>query len=312
MEKVIGVPQALLFHSYWPLYQRFFTELDIELLVSPPTDRSILEAGTQEAAGDTCLPVKLHIGHCRWLSDRVDMLFVPRMVSVRKRTYLCPKIIGLPDITQAVAGLAPILAPTLNMRKPLRTILSLWGISRQLARPPWMVLRAFGRAMAYRTPDTRHQTPEMVHPKQAERRLRVGVVGHKYLLHDEFVSMRLLKRLDEMGVTPRTIDDLTPQTVDQAQSVLHKPLFWSASREMVGSGLHFLRSGEVDGVIVLVAFACGTDSFTNELLERQVRDRDEVPLLILTIDEHTGEAGFVTRLEAFVDLLKRRRLAACE
>ena len=31
------------------------------------------------------------------------------------------------------------------------------------------------------------------------------------------------------------------------------------------------------------------------------------PLLVLTIDEHTGEAGFVTRLEAFVDLMRRKK-----
>ena len=34
-----------------------------------------------------------------------------------------------------------------------------------------------------------------------------------------------------------------------------------------------------------------------------------MPLLNLTIDEHTGEAGFVTRLEAFVDMLFRKQRA---
>lgn len=32
-----------------------------------------------------------------------------------------------------------------------------------------------------------------------------------------------------------------------------------------------------------------------------------MPLIHLTIDEHTGEAGFVTRLEAFVDMLMRKK-----
>ena len=31
------------------------------------------------------------------------------------------------------------------------------------------------------------------------------------------------------------------------------------------------------------------------------------PLLSLTIDEHTGEAGFITRLEAFIDMLFRKK-----
>ena len=150
MSLVIGVPRALLYHSYWSFYQRVFDELDITLLLSPPTDRSILEAGTQEATGDTCLPVKLHIGHCRWLSDKVDMLFVPRVVSVRKGTYLCPKLIGLPDMTLAVAGLPPVLAPIFDVRKPLKTLLSLLTAAKQLRKPPWLILRALQRAMATR------------------------------------------------------------------------------------------------------------------------------------------------------------------
>jgi predicted nucleotide-binding protein (sugar kinase/HSP70/actin superfamily) len=32
-----------------------------------------------------------------------------------------------------------------------------------------------------------------------------------------------------------------------------------------------------------------------------------LPMMNLTIDEHTGEAGFVTRVEAFVDMLFRRK-----
>lgn len=32
-----------------------------------------------------------------------------------------------------------------------------------------------------------------------------------------------------------------------------------------------------------------------------------IPVLTLIIDEMTGEAGYLTRLEAFVDLLDRRK-----
>ena len=39
---------------------------------------------------------------------------------------------------------------------------------------------------------------------------------------------------------------------------------------------------------------------------RKAKDYNK-PLLCLTIDEHTGEAGFVTRLEAFVDMLYRKK-----
>ena len=64
---------------------------------------------------------------------------------------------------------------------------------------------------------------------------------------------------------------------------------------------------EVAGIVYITAFGCGTDSLTAELVQRTVRRYSRIPQLILNIDEHTGEAGVVTRLEAFVDMLKWRR-----
>jgi predicted nucleotide-binding protein (sugar kinase/HSP70/actin superfamily) len=45
------------------------------------------------------------------------------------------------------------------------------------------------------------------------------------------------------------------------------------------------------------------------MIENIIRKSKEFskPLLSLTIDEHTGEAGFITRLEAFIDMLYRKK-----
>ena len=43
-----------------------------------------------------------------------------------------------------------------------------------------------------------------------------------------------------------------------------------------------------------------------ESITRKAKEAGK-PLLSLTIDEHTGEAGFVTRLEAFIDMLFRKK-----
>ena len=62
-------------------------------------------------------------------------------------------------------------------------------------------------------------------------------------------------------------------------------------------------------MITLTAFGCGPDSLMLERITRKAKEY-AMPLLNLTIDEHTGEAGFVTRLEAFVDMLFRKQRAA--
>jgi len=78
---------------------------------------------------------------------------------------------------------------------------------------------------------------------------------------------------------------------------------------MIGSAFHFMDSDSIDGIIHVASFGCGPDSFTGEIIERQVRRRGNLPFLNLTIDEHTGEAGVITRLEAFIDMIRWRRAA---
>jgi len=90
---------------------------------------------------------------------------------------------------------------------------------------------------------------------------------------------------------------------------LNKPLFWSQAKRLFGAGRSFVREPGIDGIIYLSCFACGTDSMTQELLARQARLCHK-PYMVITLDEHSGEAGLITRLEAFLDMLERRR--GCE
>ena len=77
--------------------------------------------------------------------------------------------------------------------------------------------------------------------------------------------------------------------------------------QVIGAGAHYLESG-VDGVIAVVAFGCGPDSVMLDVLQRHARRQTGKPFMVLTLDEHTAEAGLLTRLEAFVDMLERRKL----
>jgi len=66
---------------------------------------------------------------------------------------------------------------------------------------------------------------------------------------------------------------------------------------------------KVDGVCIIVSMGCGPDSLVAEFMRQESAELDR-PFLQLVIDEHTGTAGLVTRIEAFVELAKRRRKAA--
>jgi predicted nucleotide-binding protein (sugar kinase/HSP70/actin superfamily) len=77
---------------------------------------------------------------------------------------------------------------------------------------------------------------------------------------------------------------------------------------MTGTAGHYLKDNKIDGIIVLNAFGCGPDSLMVERIIRKAKQFNK-PIINLTIDEQTGEAGFVTRIEAFVDMLFRKKRA---
>jgi predicted nucleotide-binding protein (sugar kinase/HSP70/actin superfamily) len=137
--------------------------------------------------------------------------------------------------------------------------------------------------------------------------LCVGVIGHPYNVYDRYISMDLLRKLVNRGVEARTIETVDEADINRHASGLQKPMFWNYGRMAYGAALHMAESGEVDGFICLTSFGCGIDSFVNDLIERHIRRRYGIPLITMTVDEHSGEAGFNTRLEAFIDMLQWRR-----
>ena len=75
---------------------------------------------------------------------------------------------------------------------------------------------------------------------------------------------------------------------------------------MTGTAGHYLRDNNIDGIITINAFGCGPDSLMIDRITRKAKEFNK-PILVLTIDEQTGEAGFITRLEAFIDMLFRKK-----
>ena len=140
--------------------------------------------------------------------------------------------------------------------------------------------------------------------------LTVGLLGHSYNLYDGELNLRLASKLRDMGVSLITAEALDNQAVEACNQSLPKPLFWTSAKRLMTAALTWSRGeerGTVDGIVHVVSFGCGPDSLVGELAARWVRRDSNLPFLLLTLDEHSGEAGLITRLEAFVDMLRWRR-----
>ena len=134
----------------------------------------------------------------------------------------------------------------------------------------------------------------------------MGLIGHPYNIYDGYVSMDVIKKLRRMGAAVLTAENVREKTVNRHALMLPKKLFWTLGRRMIGAANHYMERPDISGLVYVAAFGCGPDSMTGELIEREARAR-RIPFLSLNIDEHTGEAGVVTRLEAFLDMVRWRR-----
>ncbi|HOT05846.1 MAG TPA: hypothetical protein PK171_06370, partial [Atribacter sp.] len=128
-------------------------------------------------------------------------------------------------------------------------------------------------------------------------------------INDSYINMNILHKMNTMGYSIVTSDMIDEKEIRKALKKIPKPSFWTISNEVLGSALYSIDQKDpvIKGFVHLVSFECGPDSLVGELIERWLkREVDSIPYLRLEIDEHTGEAGLITRLEAFVDMMKWR------
>ena len=110
----IGIPRALMFYRYLPLWRTFFERLGWRVMVS----EGVKQKEKIIYFEDSCLPMKLLVTHAVQLKDKVDHLFVPRLVSIHRTYIMCPKFRGAPDIVRlATEGDVSILDETVDLRK---------------------------------------------------------------------------------------------------------------------------------------------------------------------------------------------------
>jgi len=316
----LGIPRALMFYRYFPFWRTFFERLGWRVMVSDGARQKEKIIYFE----DSCLPMKLLVTHAMQLKEKVDHLFIPRLVSIHRTYIMCPKFRGAPDIVRlATGGNISIVDETIDLRKGgislLQTFLKIGeklGATRQESKKAFREAENSFSEFQKDWMDRINRLPtrqlfEMDIPTPSAGRkapLRVAFIGHPYNLFDININKDLLTLTKSLGMEIITSDFLSEKEIDREVSDLSKEIYWSSGREIVGSLFHFLSSG-VDGVVFLTSFKCGIDALLQEFIKRRlkVRGGSSIPLLVLSFDEHTGREGLTTRLEAFRDVMEQRK-----
>ena len=306
----IGIPRALLYYWYGSIWEQFWHDAGCEVVTSPATNRQIMMTGVETALDELCLPVKIFLGHVRILAPQVDQIMIPHLIKVEPDAFICPKFMGLPDIvSHAIPSVTEKLLIVqvgprqINMFKSLKHAAQGLGIqvknqnlskqqqSNMIAIPALKIIEAS-------------------QPELKLNKLTIGLLGHPYCLYDACLNLNLLQML-----TSQEINFLTPEMIPLeykgvGSGKLAKKLFWTTGRSQFDA-LNWMLHGyeaEVDGFIQIAPFACGPEAIVSDMLERRIKEVKK-PYLKMHYEEHSGEAGIITRLEAFLDLIKYHHVA---
>ncbi len=291
----------MLYYRYRVLWRTFFAELDMETVVSAPTDREILEQGTALAIDEACLSLKIYLGHAAALMGKCDYILAPRVSSLGRHRSFCTRFESMPDLVRNVfrASGQKLLTYEVDegmQRKDEESAFLEMG--RSLGCPAKAVKRAYrlakkADAAAWKERVQKHEQ------RYKTEGMKVLIAAHSYVAEDPYMGRPVTDYLKQAGVIPVRADIVDRDAALKHSRELSPTCKWEISREILGGIVQ--HKDDVNGIILLSAFPCGPDAMVNELITRRV---EGVPILNLVLDSQSGTAGVETRLESFIDIIR--------
>ena len=315
--KKIGIPRALLTYTYLPFWKRFFAELGCEVVLSDKTNDDTMNGASDLVGADYCYPVKLAHGHVFQLAKKteVDVIFLPFVVQGEahddgfERSVFCPYNISFPSIAK-VAGLSEssgksIISAVINFQLSMENIVG--HLSKEVGATLGKSKAAIERAwLAARGVQDEYVKNQMAIGKEFLEKLEesgergVVVLGRPYNVYDLGANLNMPQKIADLGVTVLSTDmlPLTDIEIDKR----YNNMYWKYGRKILQAAKFVAAHPQLNAVF-LTNFGCGPDSFLQTYVEEIMGDK---PMLMLELDEHSADAGYITRLEAFRDVILGR------
>ena len=312
--KTIGIPRALMvYYQQFPFWRTFFEQLGFTIVLSRESDKTLVTESIETITTETCLPVELMHGHVIDLVNKdVDYIFLPFIVNGKFRegnktfNCNCPWIQTYPFMVKAaVKGKideSRLLMPTLHFRFFERALVKemtsyfggKFGISKEDIRKAIYnadeVQVKFEKRLLDYGREVMNSVPENCRP--------VILIGRPYNSADPHLNLGLIEKLINQNVMPIPLDmiDLSAYNIFEN----YRNMYWPNGQKMIAAAQHVAKTEGLYAVY-LSNFRCGPDSFIWHYVTEELKAK---PFLHLEVDEHSADAGMVTRIEAFLDSLK--------
>lgn len=310
----IGIPRALmLFYQQFPFWRTFFTELGFRVVISPESDNQLIKKSLSTIVAETCFPVELMHGHIlHLLENGADYVFTPFIINAKAdpdnptNNCNCPWVQTFPFMVKAALDddslTDRMLIPTLNFRyfgRVLNKELSDF-MHEKFGTSKRKVKQAIQKADQAQI-DFEHKVMirgQEVMDNLPENKEVLVVLGRVYNTGDPALNLSMVEKLINQDVFPIPLDYLPLGSEHIMED--YPQMYWPNGQKILAGARIVAREKNLHAVY-MGNFRCGPDSFLSHFVHEEMAGK---PYLELEIDEHSADAGMITRYEAFLDSLK--------
>ncbi len=308
----IGIPYIFYFQDYLPFWTTLLSELGFDVEVSPKTNKEIVNIGSESVLADACFPIKVANGHIKYLLGKgIDTLLIPSFINMNtadeefERGYACPLTQTIPYAARVAHQGARIVTPIVNLREGNKSLAE--EILRAL-KPLNVRKRALFRAMKV-AEKAQEEFTAAIKAKGAEilssvKETTIVIVGRAYNSFDSGMNLNIPKKLSDLGVLAIPMDFIP--TAGIRIDDRWPNMYWRSGQRILKAA-RFIRENPQLHALYIGNFSCGPDSFILKFLTEELRGK---PFLQIEIDEHSADAGAITRCEAFLDSIKNKSVVS--
>lgn len=304
------MPKALQYFSYQHFWFSFFNELNINLIPTADTNDEIKNYAKTYALSDFCFPLKLSIGHAMYSLENENVpIILPFHIQdtpnpKTEKSYFCPLSQAFPSIFKSVLSYNNIktdkvLSPVIdfsqnhedNIKQLHKEIGTFYNLSYKKIKQAYILAIQKDKAIKK---DYKKFGKELIEGRVANKP-RFVIIGRGYNTFDSSINAGLPAIIAKYGYEVIPMNLLPVKKEDL--SAEYRDMYWSYGQSVVVSA-EYIKNKKDLFPIFLTNFGCGPDSFLLSIFEDKMGTK---PSLILELDDHGGDAGYITRLEAYFD-----------
>ncbi|MBA3071081.1 MAG: CoA protein activase, partial [Nitrospirae bacterium] len=299
----IGIPYIFYFHEYLPFWTTLLWELGVDVLVSPKTNRQIVSLGLESILSETCFPVKVAYGHIKHLlNEGADALLIPSFINLNteeeslERGFACPYTQTIPYSARVAFPDANIISPVVNLKRGRKFMLNElskafkpFGIKSARIKEALPIAEKVQDAFSRSIQEKGAEVLSSINDKA------IVIVGRDYNSFDSGMNLEIPKKLAALNVLAVPMDFLPLN--DYAIDSEWPNMYWRSGQRILKAA-RVIREKPNLFPLYIGNFSCGPDSFILKYFKKDLQGK---PFLHIEIDEHSADAGAITRCEAFLD-----------